>query len=78
LVQQPDLKSFSTRVSDSGEGRWTLAAAIEQGTPALVLSAALAQRLTSQGNGEFAAKLLSALRHQFGGHGEIRAATAES
>jgi 6-phosphogluconate dehydrogenase len=72
LVQQPDLANFSGRVSDSGEGRWTLAAAIEQGTPALILSAALAQRLTSQGNDEFAAKILSAMRHQFGGHGEVK------
>jgi 6-phosphogluconate dehydrogenase len=75
LIQEPDLKTFSGRVSDSGEGRWTLLAAIEQGTPALVLSAALAQRLTSQGNGEFAAKVLSAMRRQFGGHGEVSAGT---
>ncbi len=70
LVKQPDLARFSGRVSDSGEGRWTIAAAIEEGTPAPVLSAALYQRFTSRGEGDFAAKVLSALRFEFGGHQE--------
>jgi 6-phosphogluconate dehydrogenase len=55
-------------VSDSGEGRWTIAAAIEAGVPAPVLSAALYQRFSSRGQGDFADQLLSALRYQFGGH----------
>ena len=70
LVKQPDLARFSGRVSDSGEGRWTIAAAIEEGAPAPVLSAALYQRFTSRDEGDFAAKLLSALRFEFGGHEE--------
>ena len=68
LLQQPDLAGFSGRVSDSGEGRWTITAAIEQGTPAPVLSAALYQRFTSRGEEDFADKLLSAMRYEFGGH----------
>ncbi|MGH7673806.1 MAG: phosphogluconate dehydrogenase (NAD(+)-dependent, decarboxylating) [Gemmatimonadales bacterium] len=70
LIKQPDLAGFSGRVSDSGEGRWTIAAAIEEGAPAPVLSAALYERFTSRGEGDFAAKLLSALRLEFGGHEE--------
>jgi 6-phosphogluconate dehydrogenase len=70
LVRQPDLARFSGRVSDSGEGRWTIATAIEEGVPAPVLSAALYERFTSRGEGDFAAKLLSALRFEFGGHEE--------
>jgi 6-phosphogluconate dehydrogenase len=70
LVKQPDLAGFSGRVSDTGEGRWAVATAIEEGTPAPVLSAALYQRFTSRGEGDFAAKLLSALRFEFGGHQE--------
>jgi 6-phosphogluconate dehydrogenase len=70
LVEQPDLKSFSGRVADSGEGRWTIAAAIDEGTPAPVLSAALYQRFSSRGEGDFAAKVLSAMRYKFGGHVE--------
>ena len=73
LLQQPDLATFSGRVSDSGEGRWTIAAAIEEGCPAPVLSAALYQRFTSQGASDFADKLLSAMRFQFGGHVEKKA-----
>jgi len=70
LVKQQDLATFSGRVSDSGEGRWTLNAAIEEGTPVPVLSAALYQRFASRGEDEFAAKLLSAMRYEFGGHVE--------
>jgi 6-phosphogluconate dehydrogenase len=70
LLQSPDLKDFSGRVSDSGEGRWTILAAIEESAPAPVLSAALYQRFASRGEDEFASKLLSAMRYQFGGHVE--------
>jgi 6-phosphogluconate dehydrogenase len=68
FANQPSLEGFSGRVSDSGEGRWTIAAAIETGVPAPVLSAALYQRFGSRGQGDFADQLLSALRYQFGGH----------
>ena len=68
LFEEPDLKKFSGQVSDSGEGRWTLLAAIEEGSPSPVLSAALYQRFTSRGEGGFADQLLSAMRYQFGGH----------
>ncbi len=68
LLEQPELANFSGAVSDSGEGRWTIQAAIEEGTPAPVLSAALYDRFSSRGNGTFADKLLSAMRFQFGGH----------
>jgi 6-phosphogluconate dehydrogenase len=70
LVKDPDLAKFTGRVSDSGEGRWTVMAAIDQGSPAPVLSAALYQRFTSRGEDEFAAKILSAMRFEFGGHVE--------
>ena len=70
LAESPDLKEFSGRVSDSGEGRWTILAAVEEGTPAPVLSAALYQRFASRGEGDFEGKILSALRYQFGGHKE--------
>ncbi|HVM76107.1 MAG TPA: decarboxylating 6-phosphogluconate dehydrogenase [Candidatus Saccharimonadales bacterium] len=70
LFEQPHLERYSGRVSDSGEGRWTILAAIESTTPAPVLSAALYQRFTSRGEDDFAAKLLSAMRFQFGGHVE--------
>jgi 6-phosphogluconate dehydrogenase len=70
LFEQPDLAAYSGRVSDSGEGRWTILAAVDEGTPANVLSAALYERFSSRGHGEFAAKLLSAMRFQFGGHVE--------
>ncbi len=70
LVKSGDLGTFSGRVSDSGEGRWTLQAAIESSVPAPVLSAALFERFSSRGEGDFAAKLLSALRFEFGGHHE--------
>ena len=70
LAESPALEDFSGRVSDSGEGRWTIHAAIDQGTPAPVLSASAFQRFASRGEDEFACKLLSALRYQFGGHRE--------
>jgi 6-phosphogluconate dehydrogenase len=70
LLEQPTLEKFSGRVSDSGEGRWTIAAAIDEGTPVPVLSAALYSRFSSRGEDEFAAKILSAMRWQFGGHHE--------
>ena len=72
LAREPDLKRFSGPVSDSGEGRWTIATAIEAGVPVPVLAAALFERFESQGKAEFAAKLLSALRFEFGGHEERR------
>jgi 6-phosphogluconate dehydrogenase len=68
LAEHPDLQPFSGRVSDSGEGRWTLQAAIDEGAPSPVLSASLYQRFTSRGEDEFADKVLSAMRFQFGGH----------
>jgi 6-phosphogluconate dehydrogenase len=70
LRDNPDLSNFSGRVSDSGEGRWTSIAAIETGTPAQVLTAALFNRFSSQGETDFADRLLSAMRFQFGGHHE--------
>ena len=70
LAKSPNLAEFAGRVSDSGEGRWTLEAAIEESVPAPVLSAALFQRFESRGEGEFTAKVLSALRSEFGGHQE--------
>jgi 6-phosphogluconate dehydrogenase len=68
LHEQPTLKDFSGRVSDSGEGRWTILAAVDSSTPAPVLSAALYQRFTSRGEDDFAGRVLSAMRYQFGGH----------
>ena len=68
LLDQPTLDRFSGRVSDSGEGRWTILAAIESTAPAPVLTASLFQRFTSRGEDDFAAKVLSAMRFQFGGH----------
>jgi|SRR5579875_385520 len=68
LFKQPNLSEFSGRVSDSGEGRWTILAAIEEGAPAPVLSTALYERFTSRGEADFADKLLSAMRFEFGGH----------
>jgi 6-phosphogluconate dehydrogenase len=73
LVKSPKLTDFSGRVSDSGEGRWTIQAAIEEGTPAPVLTAALYERFTSRGEADFANKLLSAMRFEFGGHNEKKA-----
>jgi 6-phosphogluconate dehydrogenase len=70
LVASPDLDGFSGRVSDSGEGRWTSIAAIEEGVPAPVLTTALYERFASRNADEFANKVLSAMRKQFGGHDE--------
>jgi 6-phosphogluconate dehydrogenase len=70
LLDSPDLSKFAGRVSDSGEGRWTIAAATDESVPAPVLSAALYARFSSRGEDQFADKLLSALRFQFGGHEE--------
>jgi len=70
LATDPALKKFSGRVSDSGEGRWTVTAAIDEGVPAPVLSAALYERFSSRGQADFANQLLSAMRFEFGGHAE--------
>jgi 6-phosphogluconate dehydrogenase len=70
LLESPDLEGFSGRVSDSGEGRWTSTAAIEEGVPAPVLTSALYSRFGSRGLDNFADKVLSAMRKQFGGHDE--------
>jgi 6-phosphogluconate dehydrogenase len=70
LVASPRLEEFSGRVSDSGEGRWTALAAIEVGVPAPILAGALFERFASQGGDEFANKVMSAMRSQFGGHAE--------
>jgi 6-phosphogluconate dehydrogenase len=72
LARDPKLEHFAGRVSDSGEGRWTIQAAIEEGVPAHVLSAALYSRFDSRGNAEFASKVLSAMRLGFGGHVEAK------
>jgi 6-phosphogluconate dehydrogenase len=68
LIKDPALSGFAGRVSDSGEGRWTIRAAIDEGVPAHVLSSALYERFSSRGEAGFADKLLSAMRYQFGGH----------
>ena len=68
LLKSPQLSDFGGRVSDSGEGRWTILAAIDEGTPAPVLTSALYERFTSRGEADFANKLLSAMRFEFGGH----------
>jgi len=68
LIQDPTLSKFAGRVSDSGEGRWTIKAAIDEGVPAHVLSSALYERFASRGEADFADKLLSAMRYEFGGH----------
>jgi 6-phosphogluconate dehydrogenase len=70
LIDDPTLSKFAGRVSDSGEGRWTIKAAIDEAQPAHVLTAALYERFSSRGEAEFADKLLSAMRYQFGGHME--------
>ena len=71
LVEDPALSKFAGRVSDSGEGRWTIHAAVDEGVPAPVLSAALYQRFSSRGEADYQDKLLSAMRFQFGGHVEM-------
>ncbi len=68
LAADPELAQFEGRVSDSGEGRWTLKAAIDEGVPAPVLSSALFERFSSRGRGDYAAKMMSAMRYEFGGH----------
>jgi 6-phosphogluconate dehydrogenase len=68
LVEDPELSKFGGRVSDSGEGRWTIKAGIDEGVPTPVLTAALYERFSSRGEAEFANKLLSAMRYEFGGH----------
>jgi 6-phosphogluconate dehydrogenase len=70
LLKDPALAKFGGRVSDSGEGRWTIKAAIDEAVPAHVLSAALYERFSSRGEADFASKLLSAMRFEFGGHQE--------
>ncbi len=70
LLQSPELEDFSGRVSDSGEGRWAILAAIDEGVPAEVLTASLYERFSSRGEADFQNKLLSAMRFQFGGHHE--------
>jgi 6-phosphogluconate dehydrogenase len=75
LIKDPALKGFEGRVSDSGEGRWTIKAAIDEAVPAHVLSSALYERFSSRGESDFADKLLSAMRYEFGGHIEKPAGT---
>ncbi len=72
LLKDPQLAGYDGRVSDSGEGRWTIQAALDEAVPAHVLSAALYDRFTSRGEADFANRLLSAMRHEFGGHVETR------
>ncbi len=71
LAEDPECSQFAGRVSDSGEGRWTILAAVDEGTPVPVLSSALFSRFESRGEADFANKLLSAMRFQFGGHHEL-------
>ena len=73
LIEDPELAGFAGRVSDSGEGRWTIKAAVDEAVPVPVLASALFQRFTSRGDADFADKLLSAMRYQFGGHIEKKA-----
>jgi 6-phosphogluconate dehydrogenase len=73
LLRSPELGDFSGRVSDSGEGRWTIQAAIDEGVPAGVLSTALFERFGSRGTDDYADRLLSAMRFAFGGHLEKKA-----
>jgi 6-phosphogluconate dehydrogenase len=70
LSKSPELEGFSGHVSDSGEGRWTVLAAVDEGVPASVISASLYERFESRDNGAFTAKILSAMRSEFGGHAE--------
>ena len=74
LIEDPKLSKFSGRVSDSGEGRWTIKAAIDEAVPAPVLTTALYERFASRGEGDYADRLLSAMRFQFGGHLEKKPA----
>jgi 6-phosphogluconate dehydrogenase len=70
FAKSPDLSDFSGHVSDSGEGRWTVLAGVEEGVPVSVISASLYQRFESRDNGAFTGKILSAMRSEFGGHAE--------
>jgi 6-phosphogluconate dehydrogenase len=70
LARSPQLDDFAGHVSDSGEGRWTVLAAVDEGVPAPVITASLIQRFESRGLGDFTAKVLSAMRSEFGGHAE--------
>ena len=70
LLTDPDLSAFAGRVSDSGEGRWTIKAAIDEAVPAPVLTTALYERFSSRGESDFANKVLTAMRYGFGGHRE--------
>ncbi|MEO8627702.1 MAG: 6-phosphogluconate dehydrogenase (decarboxylating), partial [Betaproteobacteria bacterium] len=70
LIEDPDLAKYAGRVSDSGEGRWTIHAAVDEAVPAPVLTSALYSRFNSRGEADFQNKLLSAMRFQFGGHVE--------
>jgi 6-phosphogluconate dehydrogenase len=78
LVQDPALAKFAGRVSDSGEGRWTIKAAIDEAVPTPVLTASLYERFSSRGEADFANKILSAMRYQFGGHLEKPAEKSEA
>jgi len=78
LLEDPTLSQFAGRVSDSGEGRWTIKAAIDEAVPAHVLTAALYERFSSRGEADFANKLLSAMRFQFGGHLEKSASKSQT
>ena len=71
LLDSPDLATFGGRVSDSGEGRWTIHAAIDEAVPSPVLTTALYERFNSRGEADFANRVLSAMRFQFGGHVEL-------
>jgi 6-phosphogluconate dehydrogenase len=73
FAKSPDLDDFAGRVSDSGEGRWTVLAAVEEGVPASVITASLYERFESRGLGDFTDKILSAMRSEFGGHAEKKA-----
>jgi 6-phosphogluconate dehydrogenase len=77
LTESPELEAFTGRVSDSGEGRWTVLAAVDEGVPAHVLSAALYERFSSQGEADYCDRVLSAMRKQFGGHVEKQAVTLD-
>ena len=78
LIQDPALSKFAGRVSDSGEGRWTIKAAIDEAVPTPVLTASLYERFSSRGEADYADKLLSAMRYEFGGHLETRAEKSEA
>ena len=70
LKRDPELSNFTGRVSDSGEGRWTAIAAIDEGVPAYVLTKSLFERFESRNEGDYAGKIMSAMRMEFGGHHE--------